>query len=328
MDDQEFSGSASEFLSMRGDDGDDPTIPSPAAADDAALAAPDDATDDPAAEDDDLSPEERVAAVLAEDAEPPSAPEDEALEADDADNAEPDDPSDLSQYTPEQLRELAEEALRLRAEMAETNGDAEQQQLLSEVSALDQQAVQRVQQRYEREVISTSERHYGALLTQAHVQLYLEAQDQRDPEQYFAANLERVRAPILRAQRAWEAKQAAAWEPAIEQEIAASRKQHPGLRRRYAEFLVEERGLPKRAVDELLKVSNTDDMPVVADSLKASVAAHRKTKTQSNQALREQAAKNVHPIHSPATGRPAARKPVELKGEAEEWLEMRRQFAR
>jgi hypothetical protein len=327
MDDQEFSGSPSEFLSMRGEAaGESTPTDTDTESESQDVAQPADATDDSFAEEDDgLSPEERVAAVLAQDADEhgePVAPEPVAEpETPDASAAA----NDLDAMTPEQLRELAEEALRLREEMAETNIDTEHQKLVGEIAQLDDEAATRVRQRYERTVIATSDAHYGALLDAAEARLFTEAQNQDHPETYFANNLRRVRAPIIKAQRDWEAKQAAQWEAEVEREITAARKQHPGLRRRYAEHLCTENGLPKAAVDRLLRVANTDDMPVVAEELKVSVKQHAQNKRKSNQDLREQAAREraAETVHSPSTGRPASAKPVALKGTEEEWALIR-----
>lgn len=342
MDDQEFSGSAAEFLSLRAEGAPDPSPPAdPPDTEPQAAADPADATDQTAAEDDDLSPEARVAAALAEDAEyvatfgdprataAPDAGDEIEAEAD-AESA----PDDLSQMSPEQVRELAEEALRLRAEMAERGTEAEDQALASEIADLDARVTREVEQRYqvayERSVLTTSEAHYGKLIDKALAELRREAQQYDDPDAYFDQHAAARRRPIERAQRAWEQKQSTAWEAELQREaaeqIAAARKQHPTLRQRYAEHLVAERGLPKKAVEELLKITNTDDMPVFADSLAASVKAHAKTRRQANQDKREAAAKAAPVIASPSTGRPRSQKPPEYKGEAKEWLAMRRQL--
>jgi len=339
MDDQEFSGTAAEFLSIVSDDGPDsasPTLDTRPTPKRPASAAPEAATDSPDAEEDDgLSPQERVAAVLAQDAEG-TTPEPAAIAEPDGDDADEDDDGndldagadetpDLDQLTPEQLRQLAEEALENRAKEAETNVDAEHQQFVAEIQALDARVTQQVQQRFEREVIAVGDAHYDDLRAQEAVKLFIEAQEKDNPEAYFNAHLTRRQAPITRAQRAWEMKKAAEWEPVVEQSITAARKQHPALRQRYAAHLVDHFNLPKRATDELLKVQNTDDMPVVAESLAASVKAHAKQKRQANQQQRDAAAKerSRHQITPPVTGKPASRKPVELKGTAEEWLALR-----
>lgn len=335
--DQEFTGSAAEFLSIIGDDAPDspsPTLETRPTPKRPASAAPEAATDSPDAEEDDgLSPRERVAAVLAQDAEG-STPEpahiaepdgDDEDEDDDDLDAGDDETPDLDQLTPEQLRKLAEEALENRAKEAETNVDAEHQQFVAEIQALDAKVTEQVQARFRREVIEFGDEHYENLRLQEAVKLFVEAQEHDNPEAYFNANLKRRQAPITRAQRAWEMKKAAEWEPVVEQAITVARKQHPALRQRYAAHLVEHFNLPKRATDELLKVQNTDDMPVVAESLAASVKAHAKQKRQANQQQREAAARERQrtQITPPVTGKPATSKPVELKGTAEEWLALR-----
>ncbi len=323
MDDQEFTGSADEFLSM-GDPS--PETPTDATPDPQDAESPTAADQDVAEEDDDLSPADRVAAVFGEmpNAEEAAEPDEQELEDED------DLPDDLSTLPPERLRELAEEALRLRAEVAEANAANDQGVLNQEIETLDHQAVSRVQQRYDREVVATSNSHYGGLLTQAEVALFTAAQDDNNPEQFFAQRIHGVRQPILTAQRVWEAKQAAAWEAEITREVEASRKQHPGLRRKYAEHLAELHNLPQRAVDEILKITNTDDMPVFAQSLDDSVKAHANERRRNNQTRRSDAAKATaeKAITSPATGKPRSAKPTQLKGSAEEWLEMKRHFGR
>ncbi len=321
MDDQEFTGSADEFLSMGETAPETPT--DDAAPDTQDTESPTAADQDVAEEDDDLSPADRVAAVFGEapDAEEAAEPVEQELDGEDDDP-----PGDLSTLSPEKLMALAEEALRLRAEVATTSASNDQAALNQEIESLDAQAVGRVQQRYDREVVATSNSHYGGLLTQAEVALFIAAQDDNTPEQYFAQRINGVRQPILNAQRAWEAKQAAAWEAEITREVETSRKQHPGLRRKYAEHLAEKHNLPPRAVDEILKITNTDDMPVFAQSLDESVKAHAKEKRQNTQALRSQAAKTTqaNTITSPATGKPRSTKSTQLKGDEAEFFEMNR----
>lgn len=335
MDDHEFTGSASEFLALRNEpQPDDGPSPSLSDTDDDTPAAIADATEPSFADDDDLSPEERVAAVLAEDAAESGETPEPLVAEPDAEAEEADDTPDLDRLTPEQLRALAEEALELRAKQAETSVDAEQRQLEAEVYDLDARTAQAVNDQwraaYQQQVVEVSNVHYGALLDRKLDELREYADTQRDPEAYYAANRPRVRQQILNAQRVWEEKQAAVWQPRIEAALAqaqdAARKQHPGLRKLFAEMLVEERGLPKKAAAELLKIKNTDDMPEAADMLRASVAAHRQQKAQASQQLREQAARATPPLPTPPTGTPVPRKPVALKGTEREWLALRRQL--
>lgn len=324
---QDFSGTADEFLSLRTEDGGDDSIPTPDDEPQAQTADSADAADDPEAEDDDLSPAERVAAVLAQDgvvSEPDAEAEPAAVAAEDGDI-----PEDLSKLSPEELLKLAQEALDLRAKLAEGDVDREQQELEAEIADLDGQTAQRVRAAYQREVTDLSNQHYGAELDKARRELRKAAEAQRevDPQAFEDHYWPAVARNIMNHQREWEAKKAAEWEPVFEAEVAAARKQNPKLRKRYAEHLAAEHNLPKRAVDELLKVQNTDDMPVVAQSLADSVRAHASQKRQSNQQQREQAARETakHPIASPTSGRAKPPKPVEYKGEAEEFLAMKKQ---
>lgn len=342
MDDTEYSGTADEFLSM-GSEPVEEAVPTPDDAETPSLsqdADSADAADETEAEDDDLSPAERVAAVLAQDAaESGQEPEPEAAQTDAAES-----PDDLSTLSPEELLKLAQEALELRAKLAEGDVDREQQELEGEIAHLDGQTVDRVQAAYQREVLAVSKAHYGRLRNEASERLDEAAESQRemDPREYKRRYRDAYLEPISDAQRTWEAKKAAEWEGVLDAEISAARKQNPRLRKRYAEMLCTHapdgqggwtprpQPLPKRAVDEILKVQNTDDMPTAAQMMVDSVRAHASQKRASNQQLRDEAAKRVAaaPLASPSTGRPKPAKKVEFKGEAEEWLEIRRQMAR
>jgi hypothetical protein len=323
MDDQDFTGSPSEFLSIVSETAPDVDALTPPT--DQASAAPADATDDTFAEEDDgLSPEERVAAVLAQDAEDYGAtPEPEVIAEPDGDeDDEASEGYDLDTLTPEELRALAEEALSQRAEKSEREVDAEQQALVADVQQLDMRVTQHVQERFQREVLAVSEGHYGQLLAKEAAALYLESQEKDNPEGYFAQNLQRRQTPILRAQRAWEEKKAAEWEPVIEREITAARKQHPGLRQQFAQHLATDRNLPQQAVERLLRYQSIEDMANAADDMVESIKARAKQKRQESQKQREAKAKEVSraQITPPVTGKPASHKPAELKGEYAEWL--------
>jgi hypothetical protein len=297
MDDQDFTGSPSEFLSIVSETAPDVDALTPPT--DQASAAPADATDDTFAEEDDgLSPEERVAAVLAQDAEDYGAtPEPEVI-------AEPDGDEDDEASEGYDLDTLTPEAL------------------VADVQQLDMRVTQHVQERFQREVLAVSEGHYGQLLAKEAAALYLESQEKDNPEGYFAQNLQRRQTPILRAQRAWDEKKAAEWEPVIEREITAARKQHPGLRQQFAQHLATDRNLPQQAVERLLRYQSIEDMANAADDMVESIKARAKQKRQESQKQREAKAKEVSraQITPPVTGKPASRKPAELKGEYAEWL--------
>ena len=299
------------------------SLPQPTAIDepDEQTAEPADAADESDAEDDDLSPEERVAAVLAQDADE-SGEEPDPAEAADAEA----DPLDLASLTPEQLRELAEEALRKREEAATADVDADQAAFEEEIAAYDQQTVGRVQAAFQREILDVSEAHYGRLLDEAITALDEEAERQTDldPREYKRRHMAARRSPILRAQRAYEQKKAAEWEPVIEAEVTRARKQHPGLRQRYAELLRPRSTVcpsgPSRKSSKSRTPTTCRALPTRWTSRVRAHADSKKPKTSNSNANKRREPPIAAPVTAPATGRPKGSKPVALKGDEHEWL--------
>ena len=354
-DSENLSGTFGEFSSMLNDSqpddapatddfvepqdlSDDSTDDSSAAGDSAT------ATDERADEEDDgsLTAAERVAAVFGQE----TADDEEPVEPE-AQDTEGDDTLDVTAMTPEQLRAMAEEYLKLKAEVATKDVDSEQAAFQAEIATLDEQATEAVQERYEVEVIARGDQHYGTLITQAEAGLLQtlrkhgrETQGLHDDEldafveAQFNARVDAVRRPILRAQRTWEREKAAEWEPRVTEAITEARKQNPTLRKKFAEFLCEHtpdgakraQPLPKGAVDELLKFSNTDDMPIAAQSLEDAITTRTREKRKESQQRRTEAAKArpENTSSTPPAGRVRFTKPAPLKGDFEEFTEMNR----
>ncbi len=311
----ELTGTASEFLEMTGkitasEPDPSPDIPEP---DETPTAAAD--SDSADEEEYNLSPEERVAAVLGEDLD-----EDETTElvAEDEDEDAPDaDPLDLDNLTPEQLRELAAEELRRRAEAPQAELAEIQREAGEAVASAQQEMRQRIKIAFDQEVIlSVSEPHYGALIAKA-------------VEENDATAVQR----IVRAKATWEAEQREAWAPEantlIEQAGKQALKQHPGIRRLYAQELAETRKLPKSDIDKILEELDTDRMHEAANHLKEVNDARLAGIRRGNQRAREEAAKRVsaNRISSPATGRPKPAKIVPLRGDIDEWMEAKKRGA-
>ncbi len=343
-DTESMAGTANEFLQMlndpqpddapeASDDFIEPSDPTPTtsasdaeATDSSATATDDDA---PESRDDGLTAAERVAAVfgLETDEDEPDAGDEQAAAA---------DGEDLSGKSREELLAMAEGYLKLKEETATRDVDAEQQQLQAEVDALDDQTRETMRQRFEAEVEVKSDEHYGALVTQAEARLLTELHADglrgEELEAAFTQQVDARRRPILRAQRQYEIKKAAEWEPYINDAIVAARKQSPKVRQRFAEFLCEfkvdgsrrETPLPKRAAEELIKITNTDDIPVFAQSLEDAIKVRNKDQRAASQQRRSEKAKEVQKqnVTTPPAGKPRSQKPPELKGTAEEWAAM------
>jgi hypothetical protein len=340
-----FAGTAAEFLQMRdapqatdaptaNDDFIEPDSPAPTAAQSAEPSAT--ATDEtePESRDDGLTAEERVAAVYGLET---AEGEGEGEAADGLEAAAPED--SLEGKTAEELRQLAEEYLKLKAEMAESNVDGEQKAFQAEVDQIDQHTRAAMRQHFEQTVEARSDDHYGQLIDQAEAALLYEGRETHnlrgeELEAFYFQNVNAVRRPILRAQRQWEIKKATEFEPLIDEAIVAERKRNPKVRARFAEFLCDfrpdgtkrEAPLPRKAAEELIKITNTDDMPVFAQSLEDAIKLRNKERRSQSQTRRSDAARQASQtaIATPPRGAPRSQKPVELKGTADEWLAMNR----
>jgi hypothetical protein len=279
-----------------------------------------------------LSDEDRVIArfaALEEDAEG-DIPEPGQAVADGDDDEDPlaadeDEDLDLDAMTPEQLRELAEEALRIRAE----DGEADRAEVAQKVQAAEEQALQRVQAQFHQEVVVTGERHYRAIRNKQLAGLVREAMDKEQPERHILAGMDAILNNIDAHKQQWINKQAEAeeWTGRVQQSVAQARASVPELRQAYAEQLVEERGLPKKAVDFILKKKGgsdraIDDFEERADELLAQAKALGKVKAKGRAETKEEGRKRLieQRVSTVATSRPRREEPVEYKGTAREGL--------
>jgi hypothetical protein len=281
--------------------------------------------------DDSLSDEERVAARFAsledEASDIPEPGQEVASDDDEEDTlfASDDDDLDLDSMTPEQMRELAEEALRLREEEAETS----QAEVAAKVQAAEQEALEAVQSDFQREVIQAGQRHYRAIRNRQIAQLVKQGLDRDNPAQEILAGIDGVLNNILTAQTQWEQKMAQSeeWTGRVQQAVIQARGSVPELRKAYAEQLVEERQLPKAAVDYILKTKggkerHIDDFEERADELLATARTLGKVRAKGRQETKEEGRKRLieQRVATVATSRPRREEPVEYKGTAREGL--------
>lgn len=322
MDSEQVDAGPSGFLDIfRSDDAasDDvtPDVQSDAAPD-AEAAADTSAPDDFEPE---LSAEERVAASLAASLEadgieiPEPGAEAEA-EDDDESPLRADDETDLDRLTPAELRALAEEAIALRAQTRESDRTV----VAQKVQEAEAQALRSVQEQFQREVLSISEQHYGAELERRLDQLDADADRADNPAEYKRARRGAIVRHVQQAKDAWEAAQAAEWEPRVTAATSAARKSVPELRRVYAEHLAQERNLPSKAVDEILKTRDADDFVARADELVQYRDALAKERSRHQQSVRVEANKRLAAttVRPPASGRARGKTPVAYRGSAEE----------
>ena len=269
MDSENPTGSPNEFLGMLSD-ADDTAPPDDQPTEDASLAT---AADDSAEEEsyEDLSPEERVAAELGlED-------DDDGIEYPDLGDETPDEDDlaataagaiDLDALTPEQLRALAEEALTLREQQAQSGVEA----VNREIDVAYQSIVGELQQ-----TLSASEQHYRAEKRKRLVAARADAENQPDPDAWFARKADEIDATVSRAQKAWEAEQVA------QHEARFQGVRQEKLRPQYAAWLAEQRNLPLKAIEKILQEPNVDRMAERADELAAyrdALLAERRKNTQ------------------------------------------------
>jgi hypothetical protein len=321
MDSSTVDPGAKGFLGIFGDNAADAAPPEPDAHD----AAHDDATaadaDSPeGSSTDDLSAEEVVAARLAAAAEASgidvpdpdeSEPAPDASEATHPLLAQPDAEPSLDALTPEQLRALAEEAIRLRGEVS-TSSQAE---AARKVDAAIATAVAQVQTEFEQNVLAVSANHYRAVYRDRLAKLANEVTEEQLPDAAAA-----LADQVWAARKAWEDEQADAYEARAQQAAYAARLNAPEFRQYAAEHLVRQAGLPAAAVAEVLKTQDTRQFEArVAElvGIRDALLAERQRNQNQRRADANKALRDTTP-RTAATGRPPGGKPPAYKGTAAE----------
>ena len=225
--------------------------------------------------------------------------------------AKPDGDQPLDSLTPEQLRALAEEAIRLRSEVSTTSrNDAARKVQMAEATAVAQ-----VQAAYDRDVIAVADRHYAQVFAERAAEII-----RTSSEDEAVARVTALQTQINRAREQWVDQQTVAYEQRAQAAALAARKSVPEMRRLYAAELVKQAGLPETAVPEVLKVRNTDDFAAEVEKLvgmRDALLAERQRNQQSRRVEANQALRDTTP-RTAATGRPPGGKPPEYKGTAAE----------
>lgn len=258
------------FLNIFGESAEnEPTPDTDAAPQDTAAVA--DAASPEGSSTDDLTAEEIVAARFAalEDggaAEPvpdPEATPPVAAEADHPLLTTPAGDPSLDEMTPEQLRALAEEAIKLRGE-ASTNS---RQEAGRKVAAAEAAAVAEVQTAYEQNVLAVAERHYDTIFDQRQAQIEAESERADDPARYRREQIAALRRRVDAAKQGWIAEQAELYEQEAATAVLRARHTSPEFRQYAAEELVKRAGLPVEVVPEVLKVRDVRDFQAEVDKL-------------------------------------------------------------
>ncbi len=261
----------------------------------------------------------RLAASLDADGIEPPEPEPETGEPESTAHAllgEPESDPSLDALTPEQLRALAEEAIRLRGEVSASS----QQEAGRKVAAAEAAAVASVQAEYERNVLAVSASHYDRIYAERLARIEEASERQDNPAQYRLEQSAALRRQIQTAQQQWEDEQATAYEERARQVALAARLSAPEFRQYAAEHLVRQAGLPAAAVDEVLKTQDTrqfearvQELVAIRDALLAERARNQTQRRQeANTRLREVAPRTA------VTGRPPGGKPPAYRGTAAE----------
>ncbi len=285
----------------------DDTEPSPTdQAEDAADATtPEEDQDDGS----DLTAEERVAANLAASMEDEGVAVAEPAEQTAEAEPLPEGEIDLESLTPEQLRVLAEEAIKLRAEVS----TKDEQRVLGEISAAEQQAAGLWQSAEAR-----AETHYAAELRKRISNARRQAETRDDGDAYFEAEVDRQRALVEQAKRAWLMEQG----QDLEAQLQAYRQEQ--LKPFYARQLVKEAGLPASAVKELLDDPGLpwQRYPKRIDELKAMRDILAENQTKADQKVRAEGRKRLieTAVVVPASGRAKPFKRKAYEGTAAEGL--------
>jgi hypothetical protein len=315
----------SEFLGLLTDDDAAESAPVADESEDAPAAADLSAVEEEPDDEADLTPEERVAAALADEA------EDDALAvADPEDPAPPEaatDADDLDDLSEEEIRQIARDALanresdrRKRAEAIEATTVAAAQKDLDGLYQEYNVALTRVRQHYTREE--------SRLLRE----LRRESERQTNPEAYYDANVDRVVANVRQHEDTYIAQNLTT---PYEQRVRDRQQRIPDevgramfaeLKGDYVRDLTKELGLNAAAIPELMKVDDPDailaraqELVVMRDAVLAARARDRQS--QRRTARREVATTAVRP---PTTGRPKAGTPRQLKGDVAEGWELLR----
>jgi hypothetical protein len=243
--------------------------------------------------------------------------------ADDEEEAEPVDPDaiDFSTLTEDQLRQLAEEHLKLKREQAQSSEAQRQAAIAERVKAAEADAVAAVTQQFESTVLSQSAQHYRAQLNQRLAGIVRASRNQDNPDQFIIEQAALAADTVAKAQRTWEAEQAADWDQRAVDAALEARKHVPELRQYFAEELARELGLPPAAAADIAAPQrHIEHFRQRAEELvglaKVATSERSKAKDQqrktANQQLREQ------PIRTSPSGRAPGGKVPTYKGTAEE----------
>lgn len=218
----------------------------------------------------------------------------------------------LDSLTPEQLRVLAEEAIRLRNEVT-TNSRHE---AARKVAAAEAAAVAQVQAAFEREVLAVSEAHYTAIFDERMEKIEELSEDQPRPALYRKIEASKLRRLIDAAKQQWESQQAEQWEQRAKAAAIAARKNVPEVRQLYAAELLRQAGLPEAAVPQVLTVPDTDGFPARVEELVGIRDALLAERNRNQAQLRKQANKTLIETtpRTAVTGRPPGGKPPEYRG--------------
>jgi hypothetical protein len=320
MDSEHVDSGPSGFLDLFGSDAaseeaapDVQTDAEPTAEAAADTSPPDDSTE--------WSAEERVAANLAASLEADGIavpePGEEAVADDEAESLRLDADTNLDDLTPEQMRQLTEQAIAVLEKSRETDHTV----VAEKVLAAEGQAVAEMQQHFRVNVVAESERHYNAEID-ARLEKMEEAADRSDnPAEYKRLHRTAIINHVLKAKAEHEAKQwAEYYEPYVKPVKNEARWQVPELRRAYAEHLAEKYGLPRKAADDILQTSDAQDFERRAAELVQIRDALAKQQSRHDQSVREEANKRLaaSTVRPPATGRSRGRTPVPYTGSPEE----------
>ena len=272
--------------------------------------------------DQDLTAEEVVAARLA------ASLEADGIEIPDPDAAEetPDsgdhpllsategEPS-LDEMTPEQLRALAEEAIRLRGEVSTST----QAEAARKVQVAEAAAVAQVQAAFEQNVIAVADAHYTRVYQDRLSQLMGSVTEDELPGRAAA-----LAQQVWVARQQWEAEQADAYEAQARQAALNARLQSPDFRQYAAAELVKQAGFRGEAaavaVAEVLKVRDTRDFETEVGKLvtyRDGLQAER-AKNQASRRKEANARLAESPVRTATTGRAPGGKPPAYKGTAAE----------
>jgi hypothetical protein len=275
--------------------------------------------------DQDLTAEEVVAARLA------ASLEADGIEIPDPDGEEePPDSGDhpllgategepsLDEMTPEQLRALAEEAIRLRGEVStSTQAEAARKVQMAEAAAVAQ-----VQTAYERDMAASAQ-HYQTFYRNELAKVAREVTEAELPDAAAA-----LAGRVWAAQREYETglldgtDDFVGYEALSKQAALSARLQSPDFRQYAAAELVKQAGLPQAAVAEVLKTADTRqfeariaELVAIRDALQAERAKNQASRRkEANARLAEST------VRTATTGRSPGGKLPDYKGIAAEGI--------